>query len=92
MDDIDPARVFEGPTGLSVYVPEIDFSDMTRDMPGVPPEVDYFGVKANYWVVLREDKMDYMGGEKRFTESEVAWLRSIRPQVENLLERPPTSS
>lgn len=86
---IDPERVFEKTSLLSVYVPpkpEPKPGDWKLDFPpGFPPEVHYFDVKANYWIVLREREMPYGASSHKFNEEDMEWLRSIRSEVEKLL-------
>jgi hypothetical protein len=56
-----------------------------RDLPpGSPPEVHYFGVKENDWV-LREGKMPYLSGTKTFIEDEMNYLRGIEKHVEAIV-------
>jgi hypothetical protein len=89
MKELDETRIIRISGFLSVYVPPTPPphpDDYKLDFPpGEPPEVHYFGVTENYWLVLREGKMPYMGGTKIFSEEDMAWLRSIEPKVEELL-------
>ena len=82
---IDESRMFRGSSVLSVYVPPKPLpqpDDHKLDLPpGSPPEVHYDGVTANYWLVLREGRMPFMGGTKVFNEEQMSWLRSIEPMV-----------
>jgi hypothetical protein len=84
--DYDSSRLFKGPGLVEVYVPPKPPphpDDVKRDFPpGSPPLVLYMGVEANYWLVLREGKMAYQGGEKVFASEVMDWLREIEPEVE----------
>jgi hypothetical protein len=80
------SRLFNGPRFVEVYVfPRLPShpDDIKRDLPPWrPPVVRYMGVEANYWLVLDEGKMPYMGAEKVFSPEVMDWLRQIEPDVE----------
>ena len=86
---LDESRLLRGPGMLAVYVPPKpppQPDDYKLDHPpGFPPEVHYDGVTANYWVVLREGWMPFMGGKKVFNEAQMSWLRSVEPTVETII-------
>ena len=85
----EEARTLHGPGALAVYVPPEPPpkpGDILKDFPpGFPPEVRYRGVTANYWVVLREGQMEYLGGTKTFNDEEMRWLRSVENDVEAII-------
>jgi hypothetical protein len=89
-NQLDDLRLFRGPGLVEVYVPPKPPpkpEDIYLDFPpGEPPAVRYFGVSANYWVVLREGRMLYRGMTKVFDDEVMQWLREIEPEVERLLQ------
>lgn len=89
----DESRMLHGSGALAVYIPPKPPpkpEDITKDFPpGYPPEVHYYGVTANYWVVLREGRMAYLSGTKVFSDEQMQWLRSIKGDVEALIRKMP---
>ena len=74
---------------MKVYIPPkppFDRVTFYADLPnGSPPEVHYMGVSENYWIVLRQRKIRYMSSYVDFSDEQMNWLTSIKPEVENRL-------
>lgn len=88
-EPLDESRLIKGPGFVSVYVPPNPAphpDDWKRDFPpGYPPEVHYHGVRANYWLVLREGSMPYNSWNHKFSDEVMEWLRSVQGKVEKIL-------
>jgi hypothetical protein len=84
---LDGKRLFRHSDYLQVYVPAVANDGPTDSdfPPGEPPEIHYMGVTANYWLVLREGRMPYLGFAKQFNDEQMQWLRSIEMDVLKLL-------